>query len=365
MPSREFVERVLSTGQADDVEEEVIDDAAGEVQADEEGGSEGDEAEVVAEEADDSEEPEEEELEPADAPEGDEEEESLPAEEDQEPEEAEEPSAEQGDEFYLGRYKTREEAEKGWRENEKFISQQGEQIHQMEQRMAQYEGYLAALNARTDSSEPGEFEEWANGFFEAGQPHAGWQEVVEAYQQTGDEDYLDAYVEVWKEHDPYEASRMRNLLDTAAAINRQQRLDSMPAPPSVQDVVNESWVEVAQTDPDLRDEEFAKGVGQILKNVPALRAAALSGDPDQVKSAISVARDGYRMQSARTGNGTPRKVKKGDAERLQQDKLAATVTTGDSAPERGRASTPEVPPELQEMMQRIQQGEGGFPKLRE
>jgi hypothetical protein len=124
-------------------------------------------------------------------------------------------------------------------------------------------------------------------------------------------------------------------------------------------------VSVAESDPDLKDEEFARGVGQILKNVPALRAAALSGDPEQVKSAIAVARDGYRMQAARTGNGTPRKVKSSDAERLQKDKLDATVTTGDSAPERGRASTPGVPPELQDMMQRIQSGEGGFPKLRE
>ena len=158
---------------------------------------------------------------------------------------------------------------------------------------------------------------------------------------------------------------MRNLLDTAAAINRQQMLSSAPVPPSTQDVVNESWVAVAETDPDLADPEFAKGVGQILKNVPALRAAALSGDPEQVKSAISVARDGYRMQSARTGNGTPRKVKSSDAERLRKDKLDATVTTGDSAPDRGRGSTPEVPAELQDMMQRISAGEGGFPKLRE
>ena len=58
-------------------------------------------------------------------------------------------------------------------------------------------------------------------------------------------------------------------------------------------------------------------------------------------------------------------MKSSDAERLQQDKLDATVTTGDSAPTRGRASTPEVPQELQDMMQRIQQGEAGFPKLRE
>lgn len=358
MPSREFVERVLSTGRAD---EEIVDET------DDEPTDQAVELEEAPDAPTEVEEEEEESGEEAEEPEDDEEgEPEDDGAEDEEEEEAPEAEAvEQDDEFYLGTYRNREEAEKGFLEKEQHISRLAEEQHQMRERMAQYEGYLHAMNSQQAAPAPGEFEEWANQYFESGQASAGWQEVMEAYQETGDEEYLDTYVEMWKEYDPYEASRMRNLLDTAAALNQQQQIQGMPRPPSPQDVINESWVAVAETDPDLKDEEFAAGVGRILKNVPALRAAALSGDPDQVRSAIAVARDGYRMQSARTGNGTPRRVKSSDAERLQQDKLDATVTTGDSAPTRGRASTPDVPQELQDMMQRIQQGEKGFPKLRE
>ena len=359
MPSREFVERVLTTGRAD---EEIVDE-------DDEVEPEADEPQAsVVEEVEETEEAEEKsgddpDEEPEEEGEGEPEEDDADADDGEEPPEAE--AVQQEDEFYLGTYRTREEAEKGHLEKEQHISRLAEETHQMRERMAQYEGYLQAMQTQQAAPEPGEFEEWASQYFEAGQAHQGWQNVMEAYQETGDEEYLDTYVEMWKEYDPYEASRMRNLLDTAAALNQQQAIQGMPRPPSPQDVINESWVAVAETDPDLKDEEFAAGVGKILKNVPALRAAALSGDPDQVRSAIAVARDGYRMQSARTGNGTPRRVKSSDAERLREDKLAATVTTGDSAPERGRASTPEVPPELQDMMQKIQRGEAGFPKLRE
>jgi hypothetical protein len=358
MPSREFVEKVLSTGSADDPVDTEVDTEEDTSEAELE------ETPATEEVSEDTEEDTEEDSEPAETAEGEEEGDDLPEEEDEEPEQADEPTSEQDDEFYLGTYRTREEAEKGWLEWQQRVSRDAAEMDQLRERMAQYEGYLAAINETTTRSEPGEFEAWAEQYFEAGRPHEGWQQVVEAYQQTGDEDYLDSYVEVWKEHDPYEASRMRNLLDTAAAINRQQALSSMPVPPSAQDVINEAWLAVGETDPDLADPDFAKGVGKILTNVPALRAAALSGDPDQARSAISVARDGYRMQ-ARTGNGTPRKMKASDVERVKKDKLAATVTTGDSAPDRGRASTPEVPPELQDMMQRISAGEGGFPKLRE
>ena len=359
MPSREYVEKMLTTGNSNEEEAEEVEENLGHDDEMSEVSGEATEAvedSVITEEEDA----------PSEEAEGPEEaEEEAPEEEEEQAEEEEPTEAAHGDEFYLGTYKSREEAEKGWLEKEQHISRLAEEMHQMRERQAQYEGYMAALaQQQTAASTPGEFEAWAEQYFEAGQAHVGWQEVLEAYQQTGDEDYLDTYVDMWKEHDPYEAARMRNLLDTAAAMNQQQQLQQMPQAPSVQDTINESWVAVAQTDPDLKDEEFARGVGRILTNVPALRAAALSGDPEQVKSAISVARDGYRMQ-ARTGNGTPRKMKSSDAEKLQKDKLDATVTTGDSAPERGRASTPEVPPELQDMMQRIQQGEGGFPKLKD
>jgi hypothetical protein len=148
-------------------------------------------------------------------------------------------------------------------------------------------------------------------------------------------------------------------------LQQQAQAQQASQPPPLQEMINSVWMEVSETDPDLRDLEFAAGVGKILKGEPGLRALALSGDPQLVRSAIAIARDGYKIQAARTGNGTPRKVKSSDAERLREDKLAATVTTGDSAPDRGRGSTPEVPAELQDMMSAIQRGEGGFPKLRQ
>ena len=75
-------------------------------------------------------------------------------------------------------------------------------------------------------------------------------------------------------------------------------------------------MEMAPTDAELaKDEEYAKGVAAILKNVPALQAGVISGDPVSIQ-------DGHRRRpgwlsyaGARTGNGTPRKVKSSDAER--------------------------------------------------
>ena len=347
MPSRDFVERMLTTGQNEPLEEleeePLTEDETSEV-TDEATAEESEAVEEPEEEAQG--EPEEDEDEPS------EEEETPPSE-----------AVEQEDEFYLGRYKTREDAEAGWIEKEGMISRQGTELQELRERQAQVEGYLQAMQAQ-QQGEPGDFEEWADAQFEQGNAWGGAEEVLDTALRTGEAIYVDAYIESWKEHDPFEAARFRTMVDNQIAAAQQQAYQERQPPP-LQESINAAWLEVAATDPDLKDPEIAKGVGTILRNNPALRASALSGDPELLRSAIAIARDGYKIQ-ARTGTaGTPRKVRSSDAEQLRKDKLDATVTTGDSSPERGNGSTPEVPPELQEMVQRIQAGEAGFPRLRE
>ena len=345
------MQRVLTTG-ANDEPDEVVDEA---------------ELEDVVE----PEEPESAPAEPEEEPE--EEGEGEPeAEEDEPPEEeaAEgegepaEPVAaheEEESDFYLGRYKTREEAERGWLEKEQMISRQGDELHRVQQEMAELRGFVQGQQ----QSDPGDFEAWAEAKLEGGDAWGGASEALDAALSSGDPVYVDAYIEQWKEVDPFEAARFRTMVDTQIA-QAQAQAQQASQPPPAQEVINSAWLEVAETDPDLRDPEFAAAVGGLLKGNPALRAAALSGDPELVRSSIAIARDGVRMQSARPGKtGTPRKVRSSDAEQLRKDKLDASVTTGDSSPERGNGSTPEVPAELQEMLQRVQAGEGGFPKLRE
>lgn len=354
MPSRDFMERVLNTGRNEEIEEEdvALDQVEEETPAN-------DESPETAEE---------------DTPPDSEVSEEPEAEEDGEPEEeeADQPEEEDGaeataaheDDFYLGRYKNREEAEKGWLEKEGMISRQGEELAQLRQQQAEMQGYLTALQQQQSQSAPGEFEAWAEQQFESGNAWGGANEALDAALSTGDPAYVDSYVEQWKEHDPFEAARFRTMVDNQIAeAQREAQRVSQPPPP--QQILNAVWVEMAGEDPDLANPEIAKEVGAILRDNVALRGAATSGYPDAIRDAISVARDRYKVQGARTQGGTPRKVRSSDAERTAQAKLDATVTTGDSSPERGNGSTPEVAPELQEMVQRITAGEGGFPRLRE
>ena len=356
MPSEEFMSRVLSTGRNDEIVEEEVEeveplDLAGVEEAAAEG-----EAEVEEEEEAPSEEAEEDDEEDEEAPEGE-------AEEEGEEATAEaEAAALHEDEFYLGRYKNREEAERGWLEKEQFISRQGDELQQLRQEMAEMRGYVQGSQRQ---SEPGEFEAWAEENVVSGNGWGGAHEALDAALQSGDPSYVDGYVEVWKEHDPFEAARFRTMVDTQIA-QAQQVAQQSSQPPPPQAVLNGVWLSMAEEDDGLRDPEVAAQVGAALKANAALRGAATSGNPEAIRDAIRVARDGVRMQSARpAGSGTPRRVKSSDAERTAQAKLDASVTTGDSAPDRGNGSTPDVPPELQDMMGAIQRGEAGFPKLRE
>jgi hypothetical protein len=360
MPSEEFMTKVLTTGRADEPADEFdVDLELEPVVEPEAEGDPGDEQPPELEE-------EEEEAPSEVTEEPDEDGDRQPEEEDDDQREDEDgpeaPTAHE-DEFYLGTYRTKEDAEAGLLAGQQHISRQAAEMHEMRQQLAELTGYVqGAVQSRQQPE--GDFDEWAEEHIQGGNAWGGAEEALDAALQSGDPVYVDAYIEHWKETDPFEAARFRTMVDNQIAM-AQQAAQTAYQPPPLQETLNSAWLEVAESDPDLKEPEIAKGVGTVLKNNPALKAAALSGDPELVRSAIAIARDGYKIQASRTGStGTPRRVKSSDAERLQQDKLAATVTTGDSTPERGE-STPEVPAELQGMMSAIERGEGGFPKLRQ
>jgi hypothetical protein len=351
------MQRVLNTGQNEPMSEvEEIEEPEAEVEPEVEP-----EVEAQGDPGDEQPPEPDEELAPEDPEQDDQgepEEEETPEEGDDQPD----PSAEaHEDEFYLGRYKSREEAEKGWLEKEQFISRQGDELAQLRQEMAEMRGYVQGATQRP--AVEGEFEQWAEQHIVVGDGWGGAHEALDAALQSGDPSYVDGYIEVWKEHDPFEAARFRTMVDNQIA-QAQQVAQAQNQPPPPQAVLNGVWLSMADEYEDLRDPEVAAQVGAVLKSNAALRGAATSGNPDVIRDAIAMARDGVRLQGARPGNGTPRKVKSSDAERTAQAKLDASVTTGDSAPDRS-GSTPEVPPELQDMMGAIQRGEPGFPRLRE
>ena len=358
MPSKEFMEKVLATGRADEPADEFdVDLELEPVVEPEAEGDPGDEQPPELEEEELESDPGEE---PDEQPEGEPEEEDDAGAGEDEPET---PAGVHEDEFYLGTYRTKEDAEAGLLEGQQHISRQAAEMHEMRQQLAELTGYVqGAVQSRQQPE--GDFDEWAQEHIQGGNAWGGAEEALDAALSSGDPVYVDAYIEHWKETDPFEAARFRTMVDNQIAL-AQQAAQTAHQPPPLQETLNSAWLEVAETDPDLKEPEIAAGVGHVLKNNPALKAAALSGDPELVRSAIAIARDGYKIQASRTGaSGTPRRVKSSDAERLQQEKLAATVTTGDSTPERGE-STPEVPAELQGMMSAIERGEGGFPKLRQ
>ena len=143
---------------------------------------------------------------------------------------AETPAGEQDDEFYLGTLPaTGRRPRRAPGEGAAHLP-----AGRGDARDARADGRVDGLRPGACNSQQaapqGEFEEWADAVLEAGQASGGAQEAMDAAPATGDRRLRRRLRREWKEHDPFEASRMRNLLDTAAALNQQQQIQGMPRP---------------------------------------------------------------------------------------------------------------------------------------
>jgi hypothetical protein len=351
MPSAEWMQKVM--GEAIPVEE--ADGGAVEedeqVEAPEEEAPQEDEAVELAEEEPEEEQAEEGDEEPADEPE----EETVAA---QAPEDNPE-------DYFLyinetQKYKTREDAEKGLRETRRWSEDTGrinnelrEALEQAAQREEELARQIAYMQGRTDAAplDPG-ISEWMDSAVET-DPRAGLEQIVQYASARNNTQLVYDYLRRWGQVDPYSALDAKTNLDRF--VEQQQAYagyeEPQYQPESPHEMWKGVWEEMCSEDPSLRDEE--QGVTAVIKSDRGLFERIFqSGDPLAVERGLRQATMVHRVSAARVGNpSSPRRTKSSNAAQAQQEKLAATVSTGDGAPARGKSSSPDgVPEELQGMM---------------
>ena len=325
MPSEAFMKSVLSSDQARLSRGEVI--------------TEEQEEQVVPSEEDVEEEaPDQEEDVDTDAgdDEGADADEDLGEEpgDDEEGESEDEPEAEQ--EFYLGRFKTREDAEKGWEETNRYAMTNAKRAAEQEKRISELEQFVAYMQQQSvNGTDDSGFEEWADERIEA-DPERGMIEAIQASVESGDQSYAYAYCDRWAETDPYLASVWRNQLQNDVfAAQRAEQPQPQAEEQGARDVIDQVWRELALEYSDINDPEARHQIVQIITHTPHLDGAIRSADPSRVRDGFLSARHAYSLRR----NG-PRRVRSSDAEQVAQAKRRATVATGDGAPQR-RPSNPE------------------------
>lgn len=334
MPSEKFMQEVLASDSARFARGEVAEPLeAEEVEDEDQPEDPAEEEEAPESEAD------------ADGEDADPEEEvvdELP--DDDDPDADEEPEPPQPtDELIFGRYRTMEEAERGLEETRRAFHERSQRAAEAErerdelkQQLAYHQGQLASRSGGEE-----EFDTWADARIERN-PEQGMIDAIQVSRETDDQSYAYAYTDRWAASDPYQAAIWRNRLETAVFQTQRQSQGQDGAEPQseengvspVQQAINDTWSSLTEEYPDFKNDDTAAGIAQAIRTDAELREWALSGDPRIVRVAFLSARKVYRTTKA-----TPRKVRAADAAQVARDKRAATVPTGDGAPQR-RPSSP-------------------------
>lgn len=338
MPSKEFMQEILTRGQVNDEPPslEEPDEQPSDEPADEVVEAEPEQAEQEAEGDPDADREAEEGEEPG-------------ADDDGEAEE--EPQAHE-DEFYVSRYKTREEAERGIEETRRFGQENRKarveaerENEELRRRVAFLEGRDSARGGEEEGGD-GSFEDWADQHIETN-PEQGMREAIQASIQSNDPSYAYAYTDRWAATDQYQASVWRNRLETMVFQAQHGEVAAEPEEPVApqgREVQDTAWRDFAEIHPEANDPAARAEIARILVADERWLGVARSGDPDLVPLAFEHAWAVYTS----TRNG-PRRLRKADAEQVEREKRAATLTSGDGAPQR-RSSSPDLTDEEQSIL---------------
>ena len=349
MPSEKFMKDVLSTPQAQMARGEALEPDETELT-----GAEEEEVQEVpeTEEAEVEQPGEEQEEDDTPEPEGDLGEEP-PDDEKGEAESEEEPvEHEEEQELIFGRYRSMEEAERGFEETRRFARERAaaedkekKRAEELERRVAELEGYVRG------SSQGGDFEEWADGWIERN-PEQGIREAIQASRETGDQSYAYAFTDRWAQSDPYSAGVWRNRLENAifatqGAEEETPADDDVPNVTPANQVIASTWAELKEDYPEVSDPEFARGMAEVLRGNRRLITAAVSADPERVRDAFESARSLYKATHSAS---TPKRVRRSDVEQVEREKRAAVGTTGDGPAPGHRNATPQLTPEEENLL---------------
>ena len=200
--------------------------------------------------------------------EDDDEEEEPPADDDEDEEQA----TAKGDDFYVFRYKNREEAERGFQEQANTIGRQSREIGQMR---AQLEEQAQQINALTQQAQT------SGGLFAPDFEASTVEQAIESIEENelGPAAYIDqalredgnidlafAICDAWEEHNPvYARSVRRKLEQVHAATANYVEPEPEPQPLTV-DAIGQSLAVLAQHIPDFDD--YQEAMSQVSAELP-------------------------------------------------------------------------------------------------
>lgn len=335
MPSADFMQSVLSSESAQEARGELVEEPLPV-------------EEPEQEEGDGDEQPAEEEAEgggeeqPAEDDAGDDE-----AEAEEEAETLDEDSsAEVGEEFYLRRYRTREDAERAMDEHIRFAQEKAQEAAEMREMVAFLQG---EREARSSSGEQ-PFEEWAGERLSV-DPERGLKDALEVSIRENDGSYVFGYLDQW-EATAEENGDTRGMLDARThrlRLEEQLERAAQQQPPAperdygrIQNSVAMAY-QTAREDFDDMEEGSPVFTGAVnaIRSDEALHGMLQSGDVMQVHRAIVIGRERYL---AEVRARQPRRASRASQEEVGRAKVAGRVSTGNGTdPARPTASewTPE------------------------
>lgn len=251
-------------------------------------------------------------------------------------------------EFYAGRYKTREEADRGIEEKDETLKrlfterdQQAKRIQELEQ-----QAKAAAEKSDTELDVPA-WEQWAETMVEQGAGQAGAWKALEEGGYAGYELYLSTWMRAQTEEGYPDteqiaaATRTNNEVMFLLAEERAKlaaREAQPAAEPDTKAAAVDARAELVAEYPDF--DKYDQKMAQIVNELPPDRAAwlrekALSG-PKGVKESL----EWVYLRAARDSGETRTRAQQIADERAEAADRAAKVAASVSTPEASAARTP-------------------------
>lgn len=262
-------------------------------------------------------------------------EEALP--DDATDEEREQARAEAEAEFYVGRYRTREEAEKGLAEKDAMIGRLGQQAGEAQRQLEALQAEREKVDETPEQLDVAEWETWAEARVSEGAGNAG---ALEALKEGGYDGYQ-IYLKAWLS-DPEQvgdATLFNNALVVEMAEQRAA-IASAPSPEQLDrnaaDARAAAQASVLARRPDLP--EYEEAMGEVLDSLPQERLDWLRAQSESGREGMELALEWLYLE-ARVSRSTPSQAA-AEAERKQRTasadraKLAATTSSAEATPTR-------------------------------
>lgn len=262
-------------------------------------------------------------------------EEALP--EDATDEEREQARAEAEAEFYVGRYKTREEAEKGLAEKDAMIGRLGQQAGEAQRQLEALQQEIDARPEQPEELDTEAWEEWSQGEVASGAGHNG---ALAALKEGGYAGYQ-IYLKSWMA-DPEQAADAM-LFNNALVVEMAEQRAAIASAPTPEQQERQHADErlaaqqaVMARRPDM--EQYQEAMGEVLDNLPQERLDWLRAQTESGREGMELALEWLYLE-ARVHKSTPVQAA-ADAERRQRTasaeaaKLAATTSSAEGTPTR-------------------------------